>query len=367
MKSKARFVCLVLSAVAVLLAGCQKPSADGREVHEVAGKRITVIDNPEPAYYEDSALDALVQLNNVRGMDWLGDNEIIITRDNTDFPPEHAEGIDWYPQNLYAYELSSGDQEPLLPENANQGFALLSPDRTKLFYKTFDLQANTGKGYIMDLATRSTFAFTSNDEMVVQYGNWIDNETVVYSTLEGVIMFAYLNRSYKKVLLNTGAPFSGNNIAFLDDRLFYTTLKGELFAHSLKAQPAALPIRNVVWMVPSPDEKRLAIVQRLAGGNMELVITDLQGRILNAIAQDSQIFGVAWSPDGTKLAYAGFTPNGTVRGIYVADTSTGLSAPLPVDVRFIGDPLRWSPSGNRLMITETQSPNRVSTFLVKVP
>lgn len=159
------------------------------------------------------------------------------------------------------------------------------------------------------------------------------------------------------------------NLAVINDELIYTLQNGQLVSRVTSSNAIKIPLTNVVWMVPSVDEKQLAIVRRIKSGAMELLITDLRGNILSAIAQDSQIYGAAWSPNGTKLAYSSIKPNGTVRGIYVADTATGLSSHLSVDVKFIADPIRWSPTGNQIMITSAQPsnwPNEFVTFLVRV-
>jgi TolB protein len=258
-----------------------------------------------------------------------------------------------------------------LAANEHQGFAQVSPDRTRVFYKTFYLQSNTGKGYFLDLPSMKSKAFTEADAMEVQSGRWVDNDSVVYATIDGKIYMAGADsQEQPRLLLDSTIPFV-NNVAYMDGKLYYSALKGTLFASTLTGNSVALPIDNVVWMVPSPDEQRLAVVNRLKSGQMELLITDLQGKVLKAIAQDNQIYGTAWSPDGNSIAYAGITDNGTVRGIYLADLVTGLSTPLTVDVKFIADPLHWSPTGTRLMVSTTQPDeknkrNRFVTFLVRV-
>ncbi|MCD9023991.1 hypothetical protein [Cohnella silvisoli] len=358
-----------LSLLLIVLIGCQRQETDGRNVQQTDDKQITVKDNPEKTTYDETAVDDLVRLDDVRGMDWLSEDAIIVDRENTTFPPEEAEGAKWYPHNLYTRSLLTNEQTPLYPENRNQGFAQVSPDRSKLFYKTFDLTSNTGQGYLMDLTTRHTAAFTDKDAMDIQNGRWVDNNSVVYATIDGTIYLANAENTVPRKLLETGIPFV-SNVAYMNDQLYYTTLKGTVLSQELDKKPLKTSLNNVQWIIPSPDEQRLAIVRRIKSGEVELLITDLQGTTLHAVAQDSQIYGSAWSPDGTRLAYASYAPNGTVRGIYVADTSTGLSTPLSVDIKFIGDPLHWSPTGTRLMITATEldeqkSRNRFVTYLVR--
>ena len=358
-------------ALLMLLFGCASQTSGNREsVQSTSGNPITVMDNPESVSYGKSTVDSLVRLEDVRGMDWLGEDKLLIERENHDFAPEKADGMDWYPHNIYVYSLPTKTQAPLYAANENQGYAQVSPDRTKVFFKTFSLQSNTGKGYIFDFATGKPVAFTGPDEMDVQNGRWANNDSVVYSTIAGEILRARSGSEIPETLLGKSFPFA-TNIALMNDRLFFSSLRGEMMTMKLGGAPTSFTEANVVWMVPSPDEQRLAIVRKLKRGSMELVITDLQGQVVKTIAQDAQIYGTAWSPDGNKLAYAGITTNGTVSGIYVADATSGLSTTMSLDIKFIADPLHWSPTGNRLMVSATQpdeqqNRNRFVTYLIRV-
>ena len=360
----------ILVASLLFLTGCQPHWGSNRDQVEAGGKTITVLDNPEATAYRRTEVDALVRLDNIRGSDWLSDDELLIARENLDMEPEDVEGADWYPSNVYVHVLSTGLETPIHASGENQGFAVASPDKTKVFYKTFFLQSNTAKGNLLDLSTRSNLAFTEEDAITIDNGSWIDNDSLVYSTIDGTFYQFGTTDEAPRRLLDTDEMFP-SNIFQIGSLIYYTTLKGMLMKISSEGAASIEGVSNVLWMLPSPDEQRLALVRRIKSGDMELLITDLQGKKLHAIAQDSQIYGIAWSPDGTKLAYSGITPNGTVRGIYVADASTGTSSPLSLDIKFIADPLRWNPSGNRLMVSTTlpddnRNRNRSVTYLVRV-
>ena len=362
---------LVTLSLSLLLMGCQSLQSGAGVLPNVADKQITVLDNPEKTAYEESSINSLVRVDGVRGMDWLSEEELIVERENASFPAVEADGEKWLPYNMYLHSLLTNEQTPLYPENTNQGFAQVSPDRTKLFYKTFDLQSNTGQGYLMDLSSRQPVALTEKDAMDIQNGRWVDNNSVVYASIDGTIYLAHAgSSSAPQNLIETQIPFV-SNVFYMGNRLYYSALEGNLLSHAVDQKPSKSSLNNILSMTPSPDEQRLAVVRRIKGGNVQLVITDLQGTILSGVAQDTQIYGTAWSPDGSRLAYAAYAPNGTVRGIYVADATTGQSNLLPVDIKFIADPLRWSPTGNRIMISSTQpdeqrSRNRFVTYLVRV-
>jgi len=364
---------LAAAAALALLAGCQPnrwDSSDRNNV-EIGGKTVTVIDNPEKTAYDSSEVNALVRLDGVRGMDWLSDESVVVERENLGVEPTVIENVSWYPHNLYIRELGSGSETAIAPGDVNQGFALANPGKTRIYYQTLALQSSTGQGNVYDFATGASRSFTKEDALAFDGGRWIDNDTLLYSTIEGGIYKLSTDTLVSAKLADSGEMFPGN-LAYIDGKTYYTTLKGKLNIVAEDGTSRASAMDGVVWMVPSPDEQRLAVVSRIGGGEtMELTIADLNGNVQQAVAQDSQIYGVAWSPDGSKLAYAGITSNGTVRGIYVADSATGLSKAQSLDVKFISDPLKWNPSGNRLMVGSTvpderQTRNRFVTYLVRV-
>lgn len=366
-----------LTAVVAVGNGCAARGQDaGREVVKEVGNDITVLDNPVSLTYEQAHASAIVRIDDVRGTDWLSDDAIIVSKENKDVSPTAAEGTSWYPTKLYVRTLDGGKETPLTggDANVNQGYALLSPNRAYLFYKTFDLQSNTGKGYILDMATSQSRSFTGADAMELQNGLWIDNDSLLYSDLSGAVNEVSVGADGSldsELLLQTRSPFL-NNLAYIGNRLYYSNGSGILLVDAFRTDnTAAVLLKNVVWMTPSPDGSQLAVVRRVRSGAMELVVTDVQGKVVQALAQDFQIYGAAWSPDGTRLAYSGLTENGTARGIYVADVAEGSSAELQVDVKFISDPLRFSPSGDRLLISttvpdENRGVNRFVTYLVAV-
>ena len=62
----------------------------------------------------------------------------------------------------------------------------------------------------------------------------------------------------------------------------------------------------------SPDGRLV-----LTAGGGSLVILDLEGQIVNRISDDAFLFGAAWSPDGTHIAYSR-TPVGFIADIWTS-------------------------------------------------
>ena len=70
------------------------------------------------------------------------------------------------------------------------------------------------------------------------------------------------------------------------------------------------------------------------------------------IAENTELYGVSWSPDQKMIAYGmkEDANNATERNLYVYDILTGKSIKTAVNTELIST--NWSPSGKRLSYTE---------------
>lgn len=94
------------------------------------------------------------------------------------------------------------------------------------------------------------------------------------------------------------------------------------------------------------------LVARLNGGGIEAPRVVADGAVISPFGT-----GVAWSPDGSTLAYAETQPDGTDRYCLVRTADWRLRAVVPPDPirhallgRSGGQPLRWDPTGSALYI-----------------
>ncbi|HKY55836.1 MAG TPA: WD40 repeat domain-containing protein, partial [Anaerolineales bacterium] len=97
-------------------------------------------------------------------------------------------------------------------------------------------------------------------------------------------------------------------------------------------------VRNVTW---SPDGKEIA-----SGGQNEIKIWDVQtGEQVRTLPVNTQVSGLAWSPDGNMLASISYEGTTTLW-----DSSTGEQLrSLPANYSSMN--LAWSPQGDRLSTT----------------
>jgi Tol biopolymer transport system component len=98
----------------------------------------------------------------------------------------------------------------------------------------------------------------------------------------------------------------------------------------------------------SPDGSQIAFTH-VSGYRPQIWVGDLDGPDVRRVTHDPRSADFAsWSPDGTKIAYAGFGQGGTDRSVFVVDLTTGTSTQLtdePADVWRMD----WSPDGERIL------------------
>ncbi|GIQ64228.1 hypothetical protein PACILC2_27960 [Paenibacillus cisolokensis] len=167
-------VCTAMLAASVL-SGCNA----SKSVIEKPDKTITVIDKREKTGEElqtgEIEVSHIETLEGARGMDWLGEDRLIIDRENRNFEPQSVEGELRYVRNLYIKNMSG--ETPILEEKRNQGFAEVSPDGKYLFFKRY-VEA-TSTGVIMNLETKEA-AKLGDDIIPISEGRWTPEGRLIF-------------------------------------------------------------------------------------------------------------------------------------------------------------------------------------------
>ncbi|PZD94399.1 hypothetical protein DNH61_18540 [Paenibacillus sambharensis] len=340
------------------LSACGGGAEENRQTVQKPDKTITVIESGEKAQ-DQVTVDSIQTVDNARGMDFLSEDVLIISRPNPDAEPVHTEGEQSQPSNLYTYNMKTKEAKALNPADENQGFAVLSPDRQHLFYKTF-VEA-TSHGHILNMETGESVKLDT-DPVNVYAGEWIDNRTVMFETISGQVMTGSVDGSTEKLLpeetksLFTAVKGTDGIYYVADEQLYMQPDDG--------GEPKLLAGERVVWVIPSPDGKQLAVVKRSSDTEMTMYVTDLQGNELMKLGSATQLFGTSWSPDGTKLVYNMISEDGGEKGIFAADTITGTTTPLTVDLQYAADKIRWSPSGTKIVASTAAGHNHFVTYVM---
>lgn len=326
---------------AIMLTACGGGSEPARQTIEKPGKVITVMEPPAQSITK-VAVSQILTLENMRGLNFLYDDQLVVLKPNEDEEQISIEGTEMFPNNLYSYNLDSKASQVLHSEAAHQGGAILSPDHNYLFYKVN--VEETAHGYIMNLATKET-AQVSDDTISMTSGEWIDATHVMFVTNDGRVVVSDTEGNQTTVVKTDGFIFSAaagvGGVYYVVDEVLYFQAAGD-------GEPEKIA-DHVVWVNPSPEKKQLAIVKHTTETTRTMTITDLKGNDPIELGSATQVFGMSWSPDGTKLAYSLTSENGGASGIFVADSVTGEVTSVKSDVKYVSDQLGWSPSGKKIV------------------
>lgn len=345
---------------------CGRSNTDGRQIINQGNKQITILGNQNEPVNNDIALKKIDTLKGIRALDWIDEETLLIMKDNEQYPKIQLEGKKAYPKNLYEYNINTKKLKLIAGSETDMGYAVLSPDKKYIFYKE-GIEANL-TGFILNRLTGQKMRVSNIDSIMNTEGRWIDNNNVIFSEFpQGGIYIANINGEVKPVENIPKGMVS--NSAKLGDKIFYTTAGGNLYVQDIKTKQNKVLKENVVWFIPSMGSENLAMVKRTEKTKMVLVITDMEGKEKRVLADGTQIFGTSWSKDQSRIAYSVASDNSGKAGLFVSDINSGKTAQITVDIELVGDEVRWSPSGRKLLATniimENNEPSPV-TYLIEL-
>jgi TolB protein len=345
---------------------CGRSNTDGRQIINQDSKQITILGKQNEPANNEIALKKIDSLKGIRALDWIDEDTLLIMKDNEQYPKIQLDSKKAYPKNLYEYNINTKELKLIAGSETDMGYAVLSPDKRYIFYKE-GVEANL-TGFILNRLTGQKMRVTNIDSIMNTEGRWIDNSNVIFSEFpQGGIYIANINGEVKPVENIPKGMVS--NSAKLGDKIFYTTAGGNLYVQDIATKQNNLLKENVVWFIPTMYPENLAMVKRIEKTKMVLVITDMGGKEKGVLAEGTQIFGTSWSKDQSKIAYSVASDNSGKAGLFVSDINSGKTAQITVDIELVGDEVRWSLSGNKLLATnvimENNEPSPV-TYLIEL-
>ncbi|WP_151735586.1 PD40 domain-containing protein [Paenibacillus tengchongensis] len=360
-RGKGRLILIVLCTAALLAAAaCDAGQPHGHTVVRESGARITVLDDTSESVYTKLRLEGIDRIDGVRALDWISGEALLVSRENRTLKPETVEGVERYPVNLYTHSLADGTQTPLLEGENDYGAALMSPDHQYMLYRQID--DFIADGHIMNLETGQSVK-VSDAPFSSEEGEWADDRHIVFPDMEGNIRRTAVDGS-SEIVVKPGVPYV-HEVVQSGDTLYYVTGEDmQLSVYNTGSKETAVLKKSVVWVIPSPDGSRLALVERTRPGEMVLTLCDAAGNEQARLASGQQVFGASWSPDGSKLAYSLIPENSgsDPSGVFITEVESGEQTPVLADIG-ISNQLRWSPSGNALLASSTVMQEGANTFV----
>lgn len=330
----------IAAASAFVLTSCGLQNQNDSVIIEKKHKKITVLTKNEEVVTNELALEKIDRYEGTRGIDWLSEESILIERKNTDLPKTAMTDNGQYVHhiNLFSYDLMQNKLKVISGEENGQVGAIISPDKKHIFYKQSS-DGNTGTGYIIDVNNKKKVKVSEVDKIFAFEGRWLNNNEVIFPTLDQQMYTADVKGNIVKVNPNT-------------DKVY-----------SLKKKLGGI---KVEWVIPSPDKKKFAIVRKITQTKRELFITDTNGKKTVTLAKGTQIFGSSWSPDSKSLAFSVISEDKGERGLFVIDVNTRKITQLSTDLDEISGPITWSPSGKKLLVSKVIMKNNKNEFVAYI-
>lgn len=346
-KKSGKWMGFVLAiSLALTTAGC---SVDG------SSEKITVKDNNNVSYNQ-MMMQKIDKYKDISAIEWLNNDQIFANGNN----------------NLSLYNLKTKQTKILYKFNYKYWNSYPSPDKKHAFVQASNSDDGTNNlWFMLDVTSKKLIpvSFDFSNDLFIQSSNWSDNEKLIIINAKGAIYEVHINgktAKLKHTLENTEEFEDNYQLVQVEDKLFYLD-QYRLFVWDKKTNKTKMLMNPVEHFTISPDKTKIAVEkiipvnpkESFAGKdntktNESLVVMDLSGKILSTVDEGQDIGGTGWSPDSKKLAY-----DGGKNELYISDVYKPQPKLLAVNILGLYtdyDPIKWSPSGNKLLINGYSDP-----------
>ncbi len=357
MTRRIRLFSVMALAIVANLAGCAMKGSDREEV-VINGRKITVL-NTDALHYDtkdsadpmnDLSIGKIDKYAGMRGEDWIDNEHILITRENTELEPIRVRDSMENLRGLYVYETVTASQKSLLDETDYIWMPIVSPDRKHILVQNYKDGKNTGM--IIDVdgnVVAENQGDNPEEGFHLSYDNakWVDNEQVIIPTSDqGIcLMNTDSNISYIQRIgvMQTDTAFAA------DKKIYYISTDNNLMVYDLATEKNRILKTDILNFELSPQNDMFAIVTKEKSGKNILKLIDMNGEEKAQLAEGRMIFGMSWSPDQTKLAYLLSADKENESGLYLMNLKDQDKLFVSSDFMGVENGLKWNPAGNKLL------------------
>lgn len=273
---------VVLIMTLVLSSACGYSNTGRMEIQK-DDKKITLL-NPKTssgtvnaALANDLGVEKIDRYEGIRGEDWLGDNSILITKENQELEPIRIFDQMSLVRNMYSYDMKFKEEKSMTKKTEYIWMPIMSPDGKHIFYEKFeagmsawvitDIEGN-GKAAVGEDAAKGFRLHTSG-------ARWINNEEVIVPFSGDGVLLININSKVSKIegigLMQT------DRAAKVDDKIYYISTERNLVAYDISSKQSKVVKENVLNFELSPEKDMFAIQKKIGESRDALVLTDLSG------------------------------------------------------------------------------------------
>lgn len=360
--------------------------SEGRKEIKKGNHTINVIEDTKTILADQFTASKIDTYEGILGYDWLGENQILVSRKNTELPHKKTKLGEFEIQNLYSYDLNSKKEKSMADTSEHQKDAIASPDKKHIFYAN-DFEKEYA-GYITDSEGNIKIKINAPfiDGLDLAEAHWINNEELImpYTIIKGFYI-AKIDGTSTKIehveneIMTTEDPVKGmsimdplNGMVIMDpvkvgDYIYYRTQSqnesknDKMMVYDVNTKKTKELIKEKVSKFQLSPDKKHFIMEVVHSDNLALVVTDLEGKN-RQVLDKGYIFGENWSPDGKKVSYISNEKGN--EGIYVVDIQTKKKSLLAKGEYYT--PTAWSPSGKKIMVHSAQQKDGKSVDITKI-
>lgn len=342
LKMKNRTVLLLGIGIMSLLlfVGCTTDRGSDRKTIHDGDKKITIIAD---ANYQvgDDIVNHIEKYQAVKGYDFLEADAIL------GFTVDPSINQETQP---YIHSLTTLLKSKKRAENLPDQMIHVSPNKKYVFF----VDQVRLVGFIFDLEGKVIAKATGPSVWELSQAMWIDSEGLIMPS-QGTGFYMIDTEGTETKIENVSEAGNISKAVRVGEKIYYETqfdLKREMHVYDLKTGESHLFVEDrVINFNLSPLQDRFIIqTQEMEEDKTVLTQIDLEGQNRETIAEGKMIYGLGWSPDGSKIVYALNSRQESDEGIFLIDLENKKKSQISTEFLNLESSIKWNLKGDKLLI-----------------